>query len=91
MFPQVSASASEKDDIVTVTAANVSAESPAQLLLTGVEAKTVTARVLSGAMDAHNDFDSSPLRIQPLAAAITGGGVSATLPPCAVAQFTLKN
>ncbi len=90
-LPQVSASASEKDGIVTVTAANVSAESPAQILLTGVEMKTVTARVLSGAMDAHNDFDSSPLHIEPLAAAVTGGGVSVSLPPCAVAQITLKN
>ena len=89
-LPQVSASASEKDGAVTVTAANVSADRPEEVVITGVPAKAVSARALSGAMDAYNDFGSSPVEIRPLKAELASGGAVITLPPCAAAQITLK-
>ena len=86
---QITASASEKDGKITVTLANLSAEAAETVTLNGVCAKTAAARMLCGEMHQHNDFESSPLQIQPLDTVVDGGVVSVTLPACAVAEITL--
>ena len=90
-MPQITASASEKEGIVTVTLANLSESAPADITLAGVDAQQAAGRILTGKMDAYNDFDASPLAVQPLTGIeIRGGQVAMTLPPCAVAELTLR-
>ncbi len=88
---QISASASEKNGVYTVTVANLDAEKTAELRIAGVAAKCAKARVLAGEMHMKNDFASSPLAIADLAAKVEpDGGVTLTLPACAVAEITLS-
>ena len=88
---RISASASEKDGVFTVTAANLDADHPEELRLTGVKAKKAAARVLSGEMHTKNDFDASPLQVRELAVrAEENGDVTLTLPACAVAEITIS-
>ena len=52
--------------------------------------KAVSARILAGEPAQYNDFDASPLTIQPLR--ITDqerGGISLRLPACCVAEIVL--
>ncbi len=92
--PNLHLSASEAaDGSVLITAANLSdeQEAPVDVLLGGICAKSVSARVLTGAPGAHNDFDA-PERVAPraLAVAKADGGFSAVLPACCVAAFTVE-
>ncbi len=88
---RISASASEKEGRITVTLANLSPDAPADVTLSGFAAKKAEARMLTGAMDAYNDFDASPLALQPLEVkAEADGTVKITLPACAVAELTLS-
>ena len=87
---QISASASEKDGVLTVTAANLDAEKPAELCLTGFAARQAAARVLTGDIRAKNDFDASPLAVRPLETRLADGNVLLTLPRCSVAEITLS-
>ena len=89
---QISASASVKENLLTVTAANLSCGQSAQLEIdTGDFAvKTATGRCLSGEMNAHNTFDSKE-NVAPKALADIDAharGARFTLPPCAVATLT---
>ncbi|MBQ9251485.1 MAG: alpha-N-arabinofuranosidase [Clostridia bacterium] len=91
LLEQVSASASEKEGIYTVTVANLDAEQPEALRITGLQAKQAQALVLTGEIHEKNDFECSPLAVQPLAAKVEeNGDVALTLPPCAVARVTLS-
>ena len=67
---QVSASASVKDGALTLTAANASCDAPAEIEieLNGIEANAVCGRILTGRMDAKNDFDETNVEIQPFTA-----------------------
>ena len=85
----ITASASEKEGVITVTLANLSDDQPETVTLNGVAAKAACGRMLSGKMDQYNDFDASPLDIQPLDVALNGGAASVELPPCTVAEITL--
>ena len=88
---QISASASEKDGVITVTAANLDAAKPADLKINGVSAARACGRILSGEIHAKNDFTSSPVQIRPLEIRTEEGGeFSVTLPPCSVAEITLS-
>ena len=92
--PDLHVSASQQPDgTVLLTAANLSdtAALPLQTLLAGVRPKAVQGTVLAGARDACNDFGSGQAAVapQPLAAAVTADGFTATLPPCSVAAFTV--
>ena len=88
---QITASASEKDGVYTVTAANLDAEKPAELRISGVRAGQARARVLAGEMHEKNDFDFSPLAVRDLDAAVAeNGDVLVRLPACAVAEITLS-
>ena len=90
---QVSASASVKDGALTLTAANASCDAPAEIEieLNGIEANAVCGRILTGRMDAKNDFDETNVEIQPFTAIErTDKGLKLTLPACAVAEITVK-
>ena len=90
---QVSASASVKDGALTLTAANASCDAPAEIEieLNGIEANAVCGRILTGRMDAKNDFDETNVEIQPfMAIERTDKGLKLTLPACAVAEITVK-
>ncbi len=90
---QISASASVKDGVVTLTAANLDADRPAELLIDidGLENAQVTAQVLTGAPEDHNDFGGTEnkVHITPFTAFETAPcGLKATLPACSVTAFT---
>ena len=49
----------QKDGTITVTLANLSAEQsyPVEIALTEKKSRTVSAKILTGAMNAHNTFE----------------------------------
>ena len=88
---RITASASEKNGAVTVTAVNLDEGSAEEIRITGVPARKARARMLAGDMRQKNDFDASPLSIQPLAVRVDeNGDAFLTLPPCSVAEITLE-
>ncbi len=91
-MPQVHASASRKDQVITVTLSNLSADTPAEttLDLFGACAASACARVITGAPQAHNTFDApETVKPQALSVNIADGRATVTLPPCSVAEVTL--
>ena len=90
-IPRVTASASEKDGAITLTLSNCSADEPVTLTVEGANAAQACGRILTGKMDAYNDFDASPLSVKPFdGLTVKDGAVTVALPPCAVAEITLK-
>ena len=92
MMPQLSASASVKDGLLTITCSNASPtdEMELDILLKDFDATGVRGRILSGSMDMYNDFTSAPAEVRPLEGlTLTGSRVSVHLPACAVAEITL--
>lgn len=88
---KVSASASEKQGVYTITAANLDAEKSEEIRITGFNARKARARVLSGEIHAKNDFGHSPLAVRELEARVENDGdVVLTLPACAAAEITLE-
>ena len=89
--PRISASASEKDGAITVTVSNLSESEPQDVTLEGFRAAAAEGRILTGKMDAFNDFGASPLGVQAMEGiALCDGKATFTLPPCSVAAVTLK-
>ena len=90
-MPEISLTASRKGNALTVTLSNPSADSAAELCLLAGKVQKAEGRLLTGAMDAHNDFDrQTAVAIQPFAGvSATDNGVCCTLPPCSVAELTL--
>ena len=91
---QVTASASVKDGVVTVTAANLHPTESAEILLDldGAAFSSVTGRVLAGEMHAMNTFDA-PDAVAPVALEgirLTERGYVVTLPACSVAEVTAR-
>ena len=90
-LPQVTASASVKDGVTTLTLANISADRPVTVAVKGVDAASVTGRILQGGMGQYNDFDASPLEVKPFSGcSLHGGEAVVELPPCCVAAIELK-
>ena len=90
-IPQVTASASVKDGVTTVTLANLSCDAPVELVIEGMTAQSATGRMLHGRMDQYNDFDNAPLVVEKLdGIAVADGKVTVTLPPCTVAALELR-
>lgn len=60
MIPQITESVSMKDGKLYITLANMSLDRDAELetVLTEYAAKSVSAKIIAGAMDAHNTFDA---------------------------------
>ncbi len=92
--PQVSASASVKEGVVTLTVANVSCTDSVEteLLAEGCACRVASARILTGEMHAKNTFeDKEAVCIRPFDGVIhTEDGVRVTLPACSVVEITLR-
>ena len=91
---QVSASASVKDGVLTVTAANVAADRAEKVVLdiAGFDAKNVSVRILTGDMHDMNTFeDKEKVKIADFTDfAITEEGIVLNLPGCSVAEVTVR-
>ena len=90
--PAVSASASEKDGRITLTLSNLDPDQPRTVTvdLRGETIDGASGRILSGAMDAYNDFDHSPLAVRDFTDfALKDGNLLVQLPPCSVAELKL--
>lgn len=92
-IPMITCSASVKDGVLTLTAANCSLTDEAGITceICNLPVRSASAQILTGDVRAHNDFDA-PERVkpQPLAVEIKDGMLHMTLPPCAVAAVTLQ-
>ena len=93
-LPAVDVSASVLGNRLTVTLVNLSAEAEArvQLALPSARPRAVTGRALWGRPTDHNTFDA-PDRVHaaPLeSVALSGGGLTVALPPCAIAALTIE-
>lgn len=91
-IPMMSVSASVKDGVMIVTAANCSLEESAELDcdISGFECSSVSARILTDEVHSFNSFDA-PEKVAPeaLSASVSNGKLSAVLPACSVAVFTI--
>ena len=91
---QLTASASVKDDVLTLTAANIAADKAEKVVLdiTGMEARNVTARILTGKIDAKNTFeDQHAVEIADFADfTVTAEGIEMNLPACSVVEVTVR-
>lgn len=88
---QITASASEKDGVTTVTMANLSADQPASVTLEGIAVKSATARILTGAYDQYNDFGHSTLAVEDFTdLCVKDGMLTVQLPACSVVELTLQ-
>ena len=92
-IPMISVSASVKDGVMTVTAANCSLEEDAELDcdICGFEGRSVSARILTNEVHSCNSFDA-PEKVVPegFNAAVCNGKLSSVLPACSVAVFTIS-
>ena len=89
--PKLSSSASlGADGRLTVTLANLSADKPEKTDCTvlGAKVKNVSARILTGAVDAKNTFDRpDEVRIKPFSGiSVTNEGFSLTAPACSILE-----
>lgn len=90
---QLHASASEKDGALTLTLTNVSADCPveAEVELLGFSATALSGRILTGAIDAYNDFDGEKVSVKPFdGLRLAPGRLFVSLPPCSVAEVTCR-
>jgi alpha-N-arabinofuranosidase len=92
-MPALSVSASEKDGVITLTAANFSADKANDVscqVLGGVSA--AKGRILTGAIDAKNTFDEpDAVKIVEFSDfTISGDNLSFTLPPCSVMEVRIE-
>ena len=88
----VTASASEKDGTITLTLSNLDPdrEQEVEIALRDEAIAGAKGRILSGKMDAYNDFENAPIAIREYTGfTIKDGRVATTLPPCSVAEITL--
>ena len=91
---RVSASASEKDHVVTLTVANCSMDEEASVDVR-VQGRNagydVEGRILTAEAHAFNDFDNSPVASKPFTDFTTEGYcVGLKLPPCSVVALTVR-
>ena len=87
---RISASASEKDGVITLTVANLSMDEAADVAVRVPNSGKVAGRILTAEAHAHNDFDASPVASADFTDfTVSGGEITASLPPCSVAAFTI--
>ena len=88
----LTASASEKDGVITLTAANMNPDEGAdvQVSLAGMKPSKVSARILQGGMSQYNDFNDAPLAVEDFAGfEVNEGGVALHLPACCVVEVSI--
>ena len=91
--PMLSASASVKNGVLTITAANCSLSDEAEISceLCGIDAGEVSARILTDEIHAHNDFDRpDSVTVKPFTAALENSKLGLKLPPCSVVEVTIR-
>lgn len=92
-IPKISMSASEKDEVITISACNTSLTEDEEIAidLGGAAVESASAEILTGEMNAHNTFDE-PEKVKPEAfeVKLSGGKLSFTLPAKSAAVITLK-
>jgi len=92
-IPAVSATASQKDGKITVSASNLDIAQPQTIEISGLptSAKVVRARILAGpTVQSHNTFEA-PETVQPVAFDVTAseGRISLELPPASIVSIEL--
>ncbi|MBR2925102.1 MAG: alpha-N-arabinofuranosidase [Clostridia bacterium] len=91
---QLTATASQKDGITTLTVTNLSAEEACEVLIdaVGLELSGAEGRILTGEVHAMNTFENKEnVTIKALEGIqVTPKGLKVTLPACAVATLTLR-
>ena len=93
--PSLSVSASEDaEGTLHITAANTSLKDadPVECEILGRKPGSVSARILTGAMDARNDFDTPEnVRVQDFGRIpVSGSCLKFTMPPCSVMEITVE-
>ena len=91
-LPGITASASEKDGIITVTLSNINPDEAEDV---GIEMKEAvseaTGRILQGKMDEFNDFDHAPLKVTAFDDfTIRNGMLNVRMPACSVAEIRIS-
>ena len=91
-LPGVTASASEKDGMITVTLSNLDPEKGEEVVIALQDAAAEAAgRILRRKMDAYNDFDSAPLKTEPFGDFdIDGKEIRVRMPACSVAEIRIR-
>lgn len=91
---QLTATASEKEGVITLTATNTSCTDALDVVvhLSDASAKDVTARILTGDMHDKNTFeDAEKVTVKPFdAVRVTETGLKMTLPACSVVEVTIR-
>ena len=90
--PGVTASASEKEGVLTVTLSNLDPEKPGEILISlPDEASCADGRILHGKMDAYNDFGNAPLKTEAFADFdLSGKEIRVRMPACSVAELRIR-
>lgn len=87
---RLTASASVKDGVTTLTVANLSMDEAAKTEIRVPNTGRIAARILKGEAAQYNDFDRDALHIEDFDAfAVRDGAIALTLPPCSVLALTI--
>lgn len=88
---QITASASEKDGVTTVTMANLSADKEAEVTLQGIPVQEVRGRILTGDMNQYNDFGCNRLSVEKFSDfQLNANEVIIALPACSVLEIKIQ-
>lgn len=92
-LPGVTASASEKDGVITVTLSNLDPENATEITISLPDAASAAeGRILQGKMDAFNDFDKAPLKTEAFRDFdLSGNEIHVRMPACSVAELRIRN
>lgn len=92
-IPMITSSASVKDGVMTITAANVSLKEEAEIScdIVGFEGKEVSVRLLTGDAHDHNTFEApEAVTIKPHTAELKDGKLTIKLPATSAAEITIR-
>ena len=90
--PGITASASEKDGMITLTLSNLSPDRAEDVeIVPGIPAAEAAGRILLGKPDAYNDFDRAPLKAEPFNDFTFRDDILAVkMPACSVAEIRIR-
>ncbi|MCR5297213.1 MAG: alpha-N-arabinofuranosidase [Clostridiales bacterium] len=91
-LPVITASASEKDGVITLTLSNVSPDKAEEVTVTLDRAvDSAYGRILHGKMDEYNDFGNAPLKVEAFDGfEIRDGKLVIRMPACSVAEIRIR-
>lgn len=91
--PMLSSSASVKEGVMTITLANCSLREEVEVTcdICNFSGTQVSAKILTGEVHAHNDFDAPDnVRIEDYTAELEDGVLKVKLPACSVVSVTVR-